>query len=218
MEHPRAWAMVETMASMQASYNREVHPQWEAQGYAFYRAIWVECAELLDHYGWKWWKHQRPDIGQVKLEIVDIWHFGMSDLLRSGALTPETAPALLAPILAVGTDRPHDPEGFRRSVERLALETLAAERFLLEPFLALLVALPLPFEELFSLYVGKNVLNSFDLPMVIAKAPTPSAGAGAKTMNTWWNFSRISPARRPKCPLRCRPLSLRAMPPCRVHE
>jgi len=163
MEHPRAWAMVETMASMQASYNREVHPQWEAQGYAFYRAIWVECAEQLDHYGWKWWKHQRPDIGQVKLEIVDIWHFGMSDLLRSGALTPETAPALLAPILAVGTDRPHDPEGFRRSVERLALETLAAERFLLEPFLALLVALPLPFEELFSLYVGKNVLNSFRL-------------------------------------------------------
>lgn len=163
MEHPRAWAMVETMASMQASYNREVHPQWEMQGYAFYRAVWVECAELLDHYGWKWWKHQRPDIGQVKLEIVDIWHFGMSDLLRSGALTSETAPALLAPILAVETDRPHDPDEFRRSVERLALETLTAERFLLEPFVAVLVALPLPFEELFSLYVGKNVLNSFRL-------------------------------------------------------
>ena len=34
-----------------------------------------ECSELLDHYGWKWWKHQATDLDQVKLEIVDIWHF-----------------------------------------------------------------------------------------------------------------------------------------------
>ena len=81
MEHPRAWAMVETMASMQASYNREVHPQWEAQGYAFYRAIWVECAELLDHYGWKWWKAQTPDMAQLRMELIDIWHFLMSHYL-----------------------------------------------------------------------------------------------------------------------------------------
>jgi hypothetical protein len=151
------------MATMQASYNREVHPEWESQGYAFYRAVWVECAELLDHFGWKWWKHQRPDIGQVKLEIVDIWHFGMSDLLRSGALTQDSAPRLLSPILAVSGDREHDPEGFRRAVERLALEALATETFPLEAFVAVLVALPLPFEELFNLYVGKNVLNSFRL-------------------------------------------------------
>ena len=73
MEHAEAWAMVETMARMQESYNCEVHPDWRNQGYPFYRAVWVECAELLDHYGWKWWKHQRPDLEQVKLEIVDIW-------------------------------------------------------------------------------------------------------------------------------------------------
>ena len=122
-------AMLRAMLRLQEGMNRKINAQWLDANYAYLRAVLVEAVEGLDHYGWKWWKHQRPDIGQVKLEILDIWHFGMSDLLRSGALTPETAPALLAPILAVGTDRPHDPEGFRRSVERLALETLAAERF-----------------------------------------------------------------------------------------
>ena len=163
MEHAQAWAMVETMARMQESYNREVHPDWRNQGYPFYRAVWVECAELLDHYGWKWWKHQRPDLEQVKLEIVDIWHFGMSDMLRAGTLTPAIAPRLLDPVLRPVAGAAGDPEALRAAIEALALETLGARRFVLDPFVAVLTALPLPFDELFRLYVGKNVLNSFRL-------------------------------------------------------
>lgn len=155
--------MVETMARMQQSYNREVHPQWQEQGYPFYRAIWVECAELLDHFGWKWWKHQQPDLEQVKLEIVDIWHFGMSDLLRAGLLTPAIAPVLLDPVLAAPAHATGDPDRLRAGVERLAFETLRERRFVLAPFAALLAELPLPFDELFRLYVGKNVLNGFRL-------------------------------------------------------
>jgi hypothetical protein len=157
--------MVETMAGMQESYNREVHPDWRAQGYQFYRAVWVECAELLDHFGWKWWKHQRPDLDQVKLEIVDIWHFGMSDMLRAGTLAPEIVAPLLEPLRpgAPAATAAEDPESFRAAIERLAQETLTARQFVLEPFAAVLGLLPLPFDELFRLYVGKNVLNSFRL-------------------------------------------------------
>ena len=67
-----------------------MHPDWRSQGYEYYRAIWVECAELLDHFGWKWWKQQPTDVDQVQLEIVDIWHFGLSDLLRDDALDAAT--------------------------------------------------------------------------------------------------------------------------------
>ena len=74
------------MAELQDALNVNVHPQWRDQGHAYYRAIWVECAELLDHYGWKWWKHQHTDLEQVKLEIVDIWHFGLSQLIREGRI------------------------------------------------------------------------------------------------------------------------------------
>lgn len=59
-----ARAMLQTMAAMQDAHNRQVHAAWREQGYPYYRAVWVECAELLDHFGWKWWKHQQPDADQ----------------------------------------------------------------------------------------------------------------------------------------------------------
>jgi dimeric dUTPase (all-alpha-NTP-PPase superfamily) len=117
----------------------------------------VECAELLDHFGWKWWKHQQPELDQVKLEVVDIWHFGLSDLMRADALGPEVAPRLAA----VDGTRPTGAEDFRMAVEQLAQQTLSDRLFAFDPFVAVLETLPMPVDELFRLYVGKNVLNHF---------------------------------------------------------
>ncbi len=147
--------MLRTMAELQDAHNRHVHPQWREQGYAYYRAIWVECAELLDHFGWKWWKQQDGDLDQVKLELVDIWHFALSDLLRADDLGDEVASALLV------EEAGSDPEGFRLAVEDLAQSTLVERRFVVAPFARALAALPLAYDELFRLYVGKNVLNNF---------------------------------------------------------
>ena len=72
---------VQTMLDLQDKMNTKVHPKWREQGYEWYRAAWIECAELMDHAGYKWWKHAEPDIEQIQLEVVDIWHFGMSALL-----------------------------------------------------------------------------------------------------------------------------------------
>ncbi len=158
MDRTQAMAMVGTMAEMQDHHNRQVHPDWRQQGYAYYRAVWVECAELLDHFGWKWWKHQRPDLDQVKLEVVDIWHFGLSDLMRADALDPALADCLLA---VSGDGVGGDAEDFRLAVEHLAEDTLRNRLFAMAPFADVLRALPLPLDELFRLYVGKNVLNNF---------------------------------------------------------
>ncbi len=158
MNQAEALAMVGTMAEMQDHHNRQVHPQWREQGYAYYRAVWVECAELLDHFGWKWWKHQQPDLDQVKLEIVDIWHFGLSDLMRAGTLDDEVAELLVS--ASENTPDP-DAEAFRLAVEDLAQETLRSRVFATAPFAQVLRALPLPLDELFRMYVGKNVLNNF---------------------------------------------------------
>ena len=43
------------MLEMQDAMNAHVNPEWRSAGNAWYRAIWTECAEMLDHYGWKWW-------------------------------------------------------------------------------------------------------------------------------------------------------------------
>ncbi len=153
----QALDMLRTMARMQEAHNEQVHPDWRTQGYEYYRAIWVECAELLDHFGWKWWKRQHPDIDQVKLEIVDIWHFALSDLLRADALSDEVAaPLVFEPATGAG-----DPLAFRNAVEKLAQTTLVARAFRMEPFVEVMRSLPMGYQELFSLYVGKNVLNNF---------------------------------------------------------
>ena len=149
-------AMLDTMARMQEAHNRQVHADWRVKHYEYYRAVWIECAELLDHFGWKWWKRQVPDLAQVKLELVDIWHFGLSELLRADAVRPELADALdVSPL-----EEP-DPEGLRQAVEALAGACLASKGFSVERFADVMRALPMSFDELFRLYVGKNVLNGF---------------------------------------------------------
>lgn len=149
-------AMLNTMARMQEAHNLQVHPDWRTKRYEYYRAIWIECAELLDHFGWKWWKRQDPDLAQVKLELVDIWHFGLSELLRADAVEPQ-----LAVTLDVQPSEHSDPEGLRQAVEALASACLASRGFSVECFADVMRALPMTFDELFRLYVGKNVLNGF---------------------------------------------------------
>lgn len=156
-ESGSAVGMLHTMADMQHHHNEQVHAQWAKQGYEYYRAIWVECAEMLDHFGWKWWKKQDPDINQVKLELVDIWHFALSDLLRADMLKDSLATELSE----VDTSGEQDPRAFRASIEALAESSLRTQSFEIEPFLEAMRTLPMSYEELFAMYIGKNVLNQF---------------------------------------------------------
>jgi dUTP pyrophosphatase len=47
-------------------------------------AITLESAELIDSYPWKWWKsvNKPADIGNVKVELVDILHFSLSGTMQ----------------------------------------------------------------------------------------------------------------------------------------
>ena len=157
MNDDQAIAMLNTMASMQEEHNEQVHAEWRSQGYEYYRAIWVECAEMLDHFGWKWWKKQVPDLDQVKLELVDIWHFGLSEMIRAGTLNDQVGIDLSR--VAV-TEEP-DAGVFRLAIEALAGSTLQTRSFELAPFVEAMRTLPMSYAELFSMYIGKNVLNQF---------------------------------------------------------
>ena len=72
--------LVEQLA-LQNKMNATVNPDWLKAGHAWHRAIMVEAVEALDHYGWKWWKKSEPDVVQVQIELVDIWHFVLSATL-----------------------------------------------------------------------------------------------------------------------------------------
>ncbi|MCZ6854414.1 MAG: dUTP diphosphatase [Gammaproteobacteria bacterium] len=162
MTREEAMAMVRTMAEMQNAHNVQVHPEWRSQGYEYYRAIWVECAELLDHFGWKWWKKQVVDLDQVKLEIVDIWHFGLSDLMRADKLDESVGEVMFAvENNTVNSLNSGDVVQFRAAVETLAESSLSQQVFQVGPFQRVLETLPMSLTELFRLYIGKNVLNNF---------------------------------------------------------
>ncbi len=144
------------MLQLQDDMNSKVHPAWREQGNAWYRAIWIECGELMDHYGWKWWKHQTPDTEQVALELIDIWHFGLSILLESGASVEEIADKV-ASELDINTDQ----ADFRLDVEAFTAATLNDQAFHLELFGCLMAGVNMSYAELYRRYVGKNVLNFF---------------------------------------------------------
>ena len=155
------YAMLQTMAEMQDAHNTLVHEQWRTQGYEYYLAMRVECAEMLDHIVGKWWKKQDCDLDPVKLELVDIWHFALSELLRNGEVDASIAEAIdgVAPALAATPEA--QAEQFRLAIEALAVSCLRTRSFELQPFLDAMAALPMAFEELFALYIGKNMLNRF---------------------------------------------------------
>lgn len=150
------YSQLTDMLALQDRMNTKVHPQWRDQQYAWYRAIWTECAELLDHFGWKWWKKQTPDLPQIQLEIVDIWHFGMSILLQT-----ETDHAALAQRLAQDWIAADGSADFREAVEDLARHVLDTRDFSVPLFCRLMILADLEFDDLYRQYTGKNVLNFF---------------------------------------------------------
>lgn len=147
---------IKIMLQLQDSMNTKVNANWQAQGYEWYRAIWVECAELMDHYGWKWWKKQSPDTEQVALELIDIWHFGLSILLQSGKSIEEIV-AHIENELVIATDE----SDFRLDLEKFVAATLADKQFHINLFARLMAGVTMSFDQLYRGYVGKNVLNFF---------------------------------------------------------
>lgn len=147
---------LEVMLQLQDKMNQKVHPQWVDQHYAWFRAIWIECGELVDHYGYKWWKKQEPDMPQVQLEIVDIWHFGLSMLIDGRDF------AVIADEIYNMLDKgPVAELGVIDATEALAESILATREFDVCKFWALMLAADMSFDDLFKQYVGKNVLNFF---------------------------------------------------------
>lgn len=145
------------MLVMQNRMNNRVHEDWPKQNFEWYRALWIECGELIEHYGYKWWKKQTPDLPQVQLEVIDIWHFGLSALFVEDKSIETMAAEIVKEI-----DH-HQPSGagVREATEALALHALETHGFSPAKFWDLMIASELDFESLYSAYVGKNVLNFF---------------------------------------------------------
>jgi len=88
---------------------------------------------------------------------VDIWHFGLSEMIRAEMLRDQVGIELSQVTVAEESDA----GVFRLAIEALAASTLQTRSFELAPFVEAMRTLPMSYTELFSMYIGKNVLNQF---------------------------------------------------------
>lgn len=148
---------VVNMLALQGELNGLVHPEWMRQGFNWRRAAFVESAELMDHWGWKWWKRQEPDVTQAHIELVDIWHFLLSHTLE---ITGDVHAAADWIVHQWGKPGAYTPD-MRGQIERFVVATLTNPRPQISEFRTLCLNANLDSERLYELYLGKNVLNIF---------------------------------------------------------
>lgn len=158
-----------TMLSLQSAMNHKVDPDWVKAAYPYLRAVVVEAAEAIEHHGWKWWKHQHLDMAQLQMEVIDIFHFILSEVLLREQGDEAAASVRLRQDCARDSNQALVFDGRSYSLQDMTLldklELLtalaAARRIEITVFAAIMQDCGMSWDNLFAQYVSKNVLNFF---------------------------------------------------------
>ena len=140
------------------------------------RCIYMECAEMIDSFSWKHWKNisQEPDWDNLKIEVVDVWHFIMSLAIEEYAKNMRGQLEDLAQQLSEVPSyqivkNPNASFATQKEiiekVELLMIDALNRKSLdisnMANDFFELVVMSGLDITTLYRLYVGKNILNQF---------------------------------------------------------
>ena len=139
------------------------------------RCTYLECAELIESYPWKHWKNidAKPDYANIQIEAVDIWHFIMSQGLEDYKMKElgsiETLAANINRLSNFNDFTSEITPTTKNYYEQIeVVETLMRALFcgesterLMETFIDVALEAGLNLDKLYTLYVGKNILNQF---------------------------------------------------------
>lgn len=157
-----------TMLELQDGMNSKVNPAWVAANNNWHRAIQVEGVEAIEHHGWKWWKKQDCDLAQLRMELVDIWHFILSASIQAKFGNISLAKMEMMAELNLRQKSVQFDNQYYVLTQLSLLDKLdllvglsAAKRASLALFESLLQDCGMEWNDLFKQYVGKNVLNVF---------------------------------------------------------
>ena len=158
------------MFSLQKTMNTKVDPEWIRARYPYLRAVAIEGAEAIEHHGWKWWKKQDKDLAQLQMELIDIWHFLLSEfLLRHEGDEHKALAHLTEHLKAINSQSNLNFDNQNIQVDscdlirklELLIGTAIAGRIELSLFESIMTDCELTWTELYCQYIGKNVLNIF---------------------------------------------------------
>jgi len=132
---------------------------------SWYRCIYMEAAEAIDSFNWKHWKsiNTDPDWANIKVELVDIWHFIMSELIR---LKDENYANKYLKLKSQGD---FNSEVLINTLEKMLNLSVASNidskinniRDITDLFFTTTSQVDMGIEELYKRYVVKNQLNTF---------------------------------------------------------
>ena len=132
---------------------------------SWYRCIYMEAAEAIDSFNWKHWKsiNTDPDWANIKVELVDIWHFIMSELIR---LKDENYANKYLQLKPQGD---FNSEVLINTLEKMLNLSVASNidpkinniRDITDLFFTATSQVDMGIEELYKRYVVKNQLNTF---------------------------------------------------------
>ncbi|ADN09683.1 dUTP diphosphatase [Sulfurimonas autotrophica] len=140
------------------------------------RCIYMECAEMVDSFGWKHWKSidVEPDWQNHQIEVIDVWHFIMSLAievyernLKGGIEDIAIDISALESLSNIQTDtlKFASQEDVIEKVENLIRIAVSKDEIdlgeLVSEFFDLVSMSGLNLDTLYRLYVGKNILNQF---------------------------------------------------------
>lgn len=155
--------MVRYMLDMQRDLNNKLSYKAKPNLLKYFLAVTVEAGELIESLGYKWWKDGEVDITNAKIEAIDMLHFILSSYnLYEDNNTLEFNLLVEEWDRINDTKRTLDTSVDSRDLEytyECVLDLLTIKEF--RNYVDLVNSLGMTKDEVFKLYLGKNVLNSF---------------------------------------------------------
>lgn len=160
--------LLATMLEYQSKLNDVFDPGWKDLHHRpYFRAAMVEGGEAVAHMNYKWWKKPvQVDLMQVFLEVVDIFHFILSEIHK---VAGEKDAAAWLGDLWDRNDREIYFDGKTYSLDNLdvmrkfdlLIGLSVSHRIDFELMRDIIKDLGFSFSDVYRVYAGKNVLNLF---------------------------------------------------------
>ena len=148
------------MLVLQNQMNCTVDQNWVELNRNWLLAAAMEAAEAIGHHGWKWWKKQTPDMEQLQMELIDIWHFALSNsIVEHGGLSDNLIEQISLSTDLLNTDPTNPPQLL--GLLQMLLQCTSAGSFPIGLFFLCCKEAGLSQESLYKQYIGKNILNIF---------------------------------------------------------
>ena len=163
---------IQTMYRLQDKLNCDTNgPDWatsavtkEGRTINWLRCIYMETAEAIDSLNWKHWKdiHSEDDVENLKVELVDIWHFMMSEHIHRVGVQQ----AIKEASEQIITVEKQSDELLGQAdkfffLEKMMRSTMNDGLPLIEFLQAIRKVEGFTMHDVYTLYIGKNCLNQF---------------------------------------------------------